>query len=129
MSHEFEIAELREGGSPDGALLLSLLSRGARRWTELQAAGLDRDRVLAAVADLAEGFGHCVAIGPVYVSLVEERRNERWTLVLEAPTDEVPSATTVQRALKHLKRCYGLKCVTATWQMVNATPRLTQTAN
>jgi hypothetical protein len=73
MGQEYEVEELRNGGSADGALLLELLSRRPRRWNELESAGLSVKRVLMACSDLAEAVGHTVQIGPVFVELVEQK--------------------------------------------------------
>jgi hypothetical protein len=69
MSYTYEVGELRNGGSADGALLLTLLSRGPQSWSELAEAGLSPGRVMTAISDLAGGFGYCVTIGPVRVWL------------------------------------------------------------
>jgi hypothetical protein len=69
--HPHVIRELADNGCHDAALLLALLERGPRTWEELARAGLNQNRVLIAVGDLAEGFGYSILIVPVQVALVE----------------------------------------------------------
>ena len=55
--------------SPSGRILLSLLQRGPRTWTDLLDAGLDRGAVLAGVGELALSGHYRVRVGPLLVEV------------------------------------------------------------
>jgi hypothetical protein len=52
-------------------LLLNLLVRGPKTWTELEQAGLDRDAALLAVGALVAAGDYRIRLGPIIVEIEE----------------------------------------------------------